>query len=1174
MCRTILHRVSLSFGILALISGVWLQPITLAQSGVPADNAQEPDPTRRGNRPVVTIDKADYAPGDTVVIEGSGFQPSEIVTLQVLHADGSDQGGEGHEPWSINADSLGGIATTWYVNPDDSLGATFQLTVTSAAGTYHVAVFTDGNFTHTMHAYHTGWYDADFSGNSIKGNDPNHLNYFTGWIRNDPVSYRSFFVFHLPPANIGRVTGASFSAVNNGGRKAGGGGDGEYVRFILNDVTVPISVLNAGGRNNEVVRDLAVGTRYADLFIFDPNESPITAEFGCEAIDAIQAALGGDFAIAGWVPGLGNNVDHHLFRNTADPNGVLLRINYTTDLITTTVTTSNVTVTYGPSQTTLQATLTPSQGCPLEGRPITFSVNNNFMGTASTDANGVARLTVSNLGGILGAGLYSIKAQFQGETQFPSSTGFATLTINKATPTITVTVPGTQPFIYNGQSHGAFASVTGAFGESLPLTGIDYQGNGPMPPSLPGTYPILAFYNPQVSGNNNYNFAQNTSKSIVIVAAPTTTTISSTPNPSTFGQSVTITASVSSPGGTPPGDLQIVDAFNGQQLAIIPNGGSFTVKNLLTGPRQLTARYFGAFIAGRQTFQPSQGFTNHTVNRATPTIAVSNAPNPTVFGQPVTFTATIGGVGGAPVQPQFGGVLFSEGGAHPFGSVGIGPNGTAVFSTSSLPAGTHTIAAAYTGDNNYGPASVEFSHTVNKAATTTVVTSGSPAAAFGERVSFTVTAAAVAPGGGVPSGGTAKLFVDGTPAGSAALVNGSAAIEVLNGSVLSPGAHQVTAEFLGSANHDGSTSAAITQHVSKAATTTTLSSGTNPSTYGQQVTFTATVAAPGLPGVAATGMVIFRDGTADLGTGTLVDGVASFVTATLSGGTHHVTAAYAGDASLQTSQSANVLQVVRQAAATVSVAGYAGIFDGQAHGAGGSATGVNGDDVSSLLDFGATFVNVPGGTAHWTFAGNTNYLPAGGDAAIVIAPRPVTIAADAVAKLLGAADPPLTYHVVSGSLVGGSVVTGALTRVPGETAGSYPITQGTLALDSNYALSYVGAHLTIRYNVCVLSDTTKVHKSGSTIPLKLQLCSAAGDNLSSSQLSVHAVGVSQVSSATTGTPEDAGNANPDGDFRLVDGPPVSYMFNLKTTGLAPGTYHLTFTAGGGPVVYVVPFQLR
>src|SRR5262249_30190011 len=73
-----------------------------------------------------------------------------------------------------------------------------------------------------------------------------------------------------------------------------------------------------------------------------------------------------------------------------------------------------------------------------------------------------------------------------------------------------------------------------------------------------------------------------------------------------------------------------------------------------------------------------------------------------------------------------------------------------------------------------------------------------------------------------------------------------------------------------------------------------------------------------------------------------------------------------------------------KAAATVTVNGYSGAFDNQPHGATGSATGVNGEDLSSLLNLGASFTSVPGGTAHWTFAGNANYNSSEGDAAIVI----------------------------------------------------------------------------------------------------------------------------------------------------------------------------------------------
>jgi hypothetical protein len=100
------------------------------------------------------------------------------------------------------------------------------------------------------------------------------------------------------------------------------------------------------------------------------------------------------------------------------------------------------------------------------------------------------------------------------------------------------------------------------------------------------------------------------------------------------------------------------------------------------------------------------------------------------------------------------------------------------------------------------------------------------------------------------------------------------------------------------------------------------------------------------------------------------------------GGTVHWT--FAGNANyLPASGDASI--TITNATPTIHVTGYTGVYDGNPHGAAGSATGVNGEDLSSLLNLGASFTSVPGGTAHWTFAGNANYAPANGDVAITIA---------------------------------------------------------------------------------------------------------------------------------------------------------------------------------------------
>ena len=112
---------------------------------------------------------------------------------------------------------------------------------------------------------------------------------------------------------------------------------------------------------------------------------------------------------------------------------------------------------------------------------------------------------------------------------------------------------------------------------------------------------------------------------------------------------------------------------------------------------------------------------------------------------------------------------------------------------------------------------------------------------------------------------------------------------------------------------------------------------------------------------------------------------------------------------------------------------------------------------------------------------------------------------------------------------------------------------------------------TVGYRVKPLYDVEKLNEAGSTVPVQLQLLDNAGANLSSADRVVRAVGVGLISSETYGPPNDPGNSNPDGNFRFAGN---NYIFNLKTTGYAPGTYRLYFTVGADPYVYATQFQVR
>src|SRR5207302_4687031 len=90
--------------------------------------------------------------------------------------------------------------------------------------------------------------------------------------------------------------------------------------------------------------------------------------------------------------------------------------------------------------------------------------------------------------------------------------------------------------------------------------------------------------------------------------------------------------------------------------------------------------------------------------------------------------------------------------------------------------------------------------------------------------------------------------------------------------------------------------------------------------------------------------------------------------------------------------------------------------------------------------------------------------------------------ADPKTKVYGSTDPALTYQVTTGSLVTGDVFTGALTRAAGQNVGSYAIQQGTLALGSNYTLSYAGANLTITAKPLTVTADAKTKTYGATVP--------------------------------------------------------------------------------------------
>jgi probable HAF family extracellular repeat protein len=150
-------------------------------------------------------------------------------------------------------------------------------------------------------------------------------------------------------------------------------------------------------------------------------------------------------------------------------------------------------------------------------------------------------------------------------------------------------------------------------------------------------------------------------------------------------------------------------------------------------------------------------------------------------------------------------------------------------------------------------------------------------------------------------------------------------------------------------------------------------------------------------------------------------------------------------------------------------------------------------------------------------------------------------------------------------------VPGAARTLP-EGINDAGILVGTYDSGGNVLHGFVAVPTVAPYGTCLLYDPSRAVKSGSTIPIKIQVCNANG-NQSSANLVVHAISVSKASNSVNSIVEDAGNANPDNDFRF-DLSLAGYIFNLTTKGLTPGTYNLNIRIGSDTTTYSVPFQVK
>jgi hypothetical protein len=371
-------------------------------------------------------------------------------------------------------------------------------------------------------------------------------------------------------------------------------------------------------------------------------------------------------------------------------------------------------------------------------------------------------------------------------------------------------------------------------------------------------------------------------------------------------------------------------------------------------PVRLTGVGFFDFLHGQNGVAPN-GVELHPVLdvifQATTTTGVTSSANPSKYLDDVAFTATVSSPAAAPT----GQITFFDGGTS-LGTLPLDSIGHATIHTSTLAVGQHSITAKYLGDENSTPSgSAPLPQNVGQA-DQTIVFDAIPDKTFGDQ-DFTI-AASSSSGLGVT---LTKISGPVTLSGATVHITGAGIVTI-----------RATQD--GDGNYASAAPVDRTFTIAKANQIITFNGAPPTPLYGAlPFELTATGGASGNP-VTFTGTgACTAQGQNGIATVTIV-----------SAGTCHVVASQAGNGNYNAAPDATGTITVGRAAADVKVKPTAFVYDGHPHGLAGKATGVLGEDLGSLLDLGTQFINVPGGTASWAFAGNVNYLSANGQDTVTI----------------------------------------------------------------------------------------------------------------------------------------------------------------------------------------------
>lgn len=375
---------------------------------------------------------------------------------------------------------------------------------------------------------------------------------------------------------------------------------------------------------------------------------------------------------------------------------------------------------------TLKAVLTPPPGSTIMPTgAITFSIDRIPVGTAILN-NGSAAIAVDS---VLALGSHKIRAYWPGDSHYPSIIFSATHTVRLIPVAINFTgVPSSATVgdivpISFGFSNGVSSPSFPPTGSYTVLDGMTVIASGPVTATTSSVV-----INESLLSAGTHGFAVNytgdtthspsmASVSITVNPAPSTTALTSSSNPSTYGQTVSFTATIT-PGVAAGVGTLISSGPSTVTLSGLP-GGPVTLPVMFPAgaPANASAAVtyspptsllpgtypFTATFSGNMNLVSSSGKLSQVVNPPPVTMTLEPSATPWYANHLLTLTVRLAGVITTPT-----GVVQLTDGTSIIGTLPI-VNGIASFSTRTYAAGSHTFRAEYSGDNNNAASSATLS---------------------------------------------------------------------------------------------------------------------------------------------------------------------------------------------------------------------------------------------------------------------------------------------------------------------------------------------------------------------------------------------------------------------------------------------------------------------------------